>query len=209
MRQKWFIAILASILAGWSFVVQADEQPEQLYQIEIIVSSHITRDALGSEYWPWLPPPAIPPGAVELTDQQLLAQSQWVLKSTEQLLKHNNNPVLLHLAWQESATDLRKGKIFHLIGGQDYGNNLYQVNGTLAIRLERYFSIHFNLQFLMPREQIQNLNLTNIVSNPDNTYATFKIDENLRMRSNELNYLDHPLYGILIEIIPSPPPDSQ
>lgn len=192
--------ILAFLLIGWNISsFAADTDPA--YQIEIIVFSHITHEGLQSEYWPALPPLTISPKAVELTGDQLLPQTQWLLNPAQQLLEKNQYSVLLHLAWQQSAAALRAGQIIHLSGGDIYEDKYSQVNGILAIRLERYFSVHTNLQFLMPWASLQNLNLPNISQSPGNPYMTFNINEHLRMRSNELNYIDHPLYGILIKIV--------
>lgn len=191
---------LGLLLLCWCLISVAAD-PDQLYQIEIVVFSHITEAGLRSEYWPLLPPAAISATAINLTDDQILPQSQWALKPTDQLLKRNNYVILLHLAWQEPAADARQGQIIHLTGGETYAGNLPEVNGSLAIRLEHYFNLHVNLRFILPWQNIQEMNLTNI-AHDNNPYVTFKINERLRLRSNELNYIDHPLYGMLIKIIP-------
>lgn len=177
-------------------------EPDPSYQIELIIFSHINEEGLRSEHWPLLPAQKITKNAVELSEDQLIPESQWLLKSSEQLLKHNNNTILLHTAWQESALEARKLNIIHLTGGETYPDDLRQLNGTISISLDRYFNIHFNLRFLMPWDNIKDLNLINIAPENGNPYISFKINAQLRMRSNELNYIDHPLYGILIKIIP-------
>ncbi len=164
------------------------------YQIEIIVYSHMTEAGLKSEYWPELPPMTIQPDTLELSAEQILPENNWRLKEIHRKLENNHYPILLHIAWQESADDLRKGRIIHLAGGVTYNNDRRQMDGTFSIFLQRYFNAHFNLRFL------QNIVYDNNES--ENSFLSFKINENLRMRSNELNYIDHPLYGILIQINP-------
>jgi hypothetical protein len=203
---KRFLSVVGVFLFSWCTYAQAVE-PEQFYQIEVIVFSHINNEGLGSEYWPALPPQAVNPNAIVMPDDQWLAQTQWKLQSVDQSLKRNNYSVLMHRAWLETAANLRKNKTIRLTGGEDFGNNLYQVSGTMAILLERYFNIYFNLRFLIPWEQLQSLNLTNI--DHHGPYAEFKMEQPLRMRSNELNYIDHPLYGIFVEIIPATQPQAQ
>lgn len=176
----------------WHFCSWAAD-PDQIYQVEVVIFSHITEAGLRSEYWPVPPPLTISPLAVTLSGDQILPKSAWDLKSTQQLLGRNN-PILLHIAWEESATEARKGRIIHV--------TTPQVDGTVAIRLERYFSVHFNLRFTLPWDQIKDYNLQNIAHDNDNPYIAFTLNEYLRMRSNEINYIDHPLYGILIKIIP-------
>lgn len=181
----------------------ADEN-DQFYQIEVVIFSHITPDGLASEYWPLSPPPIIPPTAIELTNYPLLPASHHVLKQEVHLLENNNYTILFDSAWTVSANDARKGLVFHLIGNDGESDNDpgHKLNGILAMRLLRYFSIHFNLTFLMPWDDIQNLNLKNITHYNNAPFLSFQIDDRLRMRSNELNYIDHPLYGVLIKIVP-------
>lgn len=173
------------------------------YQVELIVFSHINSAALKSEYWPVAPPLTIPENTLNLANEQILSEKQWQLKPLHKLLLQNQYPVLLHLAWRQSNSSLQQGVRIHLVGGDVYGDQVSQLNGTLYIHLERYFNLHFDLQFLLPWSNIQNLHLENITHASDDDYMEFNINEKLRMRSSELNYIDHPLYGILIEIFPT------
>jgi Peptidoglycan-binding protein, CsiV len=193
------LVLLSVWLCLWAGAAEADN-----YQIEIIIFSHITEAGLRSEYWPALPPQSISAKAIELPAAQLGGEADWQLKTLHESLKRNHYPVLLHWNWQESADSLRQGQLIHLTGGNHYEDNLWQVNGTLFIRLEHYFNIHFNLRFFMPWLDIQDMNLANFSHNNEETYFSFKMNERLRIRSNELNYIDHPLYGILMKITPMP-----
>ncbi len=199
-RCRIFQLALFLLLSCWNLSGFAADA-EQLYQIEIIVFSHVTNEALQSEYWPVQPPLTLAPNVKELTNDQLLPQTQWQLQSIQQILTKNKYPILLHLAWTLPTSNARQGQIIHLTN-KGVTNNSTQVNGTVAVRLERYFSVHFNLQFLMPWEAIKDLNLNTITHNDANANVAFVIDQRLRMRSDELNYIDHPLYGVLVKIIP-------
>ncbi len=191
---KWLLLFLFS----WSLTALAVE-PDQVYQFEIIIYSHINEASLRSEYWPSPASLKIPANAMELSDEAL-NESQWLLKPTDQILKRNNNTLLLHAAWQLSAADAQKGVVLHINGGKNYEGHDQELNGFLAINLDRYFNLNFNLRFLLPWENVQNLNLNNIDKDPENPYIVFSIDKKLRMRSNELNYIDHPLYSVLFKI---------
>lgn len=186
------LAFLGGLLWLFSPLASFAQNPSA-YQIEVIVYSHITEAGLKSESWPLLPPAIISPNTVELSEDQILPESSWRLRNAHLKLENNHYPVLLHIAWLETANELRKKKIIHLVGGTTYQEER-QMDGTLAISLDRYFNLHFNLRFLMPWNSVKD--------NNQNPYFSFKIDESLRMRSNELNYIDHPLYGILIQITP-------
>ncbi|MBS0351525.1 MAG: hypothetical protein JSR33_10145, partial [Proteobacteria bacterium] len=51
-------------------------------------------------------------------------------------------------------------------------------------------------------QSLNNGNLTNIEHYSNQADVRFNLIQNLRMKSEELNYIDHPLYGVLIKIIP-------
>ena len=171
--------------------------PDPLYQFEVIIYSHITTEALQSEYWPSVPPLAIPNNAIELSDDQIVPSSQWQLSSTQKFLEKNNYQILIHRAWQAHASSLKQPQIIHL--------STTQANGFITISLERYFNLDFDFEFLLPWANIQNLNLTNVTHQDNDPNLRFNLTADLRMRSNELNYIDHPLYGILVKIIPLDP----
>ena len=131
-----------------------------------------------------------PVSAIELIPEQILPPSQWRLKNIQQVLLNNHNPMILHIAWQEESMGMKTKRLFHLTGGETYSNELMQMNGVLSLNLQRYFDINFFLQFLMP------------VDSTNKALVRYNLTQKLRMRSNELNYIDHPLYGIFIEIFP-------
>ena len=48
-----------------------------------------------------------------------------------------------------------------------------------------------------------------IIEQPQARYLTVKMDQPRRMRKNELHYLDHPLFGLLIRLTPFTPPVTE
>lgn len=181
----FFLLCLTSV--GWAYSPSA-------YQIEIIIFSHITDEGLRSEYWTTPPPLKVSPDAVKLSSDQILPERDWRLQSVHRQLAHNQYPVLLHLAWVESANNLKHGQVVELSSDE--------MEGIAAIRLEHYFQVRFNCRFFLPWETIADKNLPNLTHENNSDTVSFKINESFRMRSNELNYVDHPLYGILIQITP-------
>ncbi len=74
------------------------------------------------------------------------------------------------------------------------------ISGTVKIVLERYLHLYTDLVYHKPNTiQIQPASETVNASNPP---EAFIIREHRRMRSKELHYIDHPLVGILIKIVP-------
>ena len=129
----------------------------------------------------------------------------------------------MHLAWQQQVNTPSEAKAIQLYGGAGYSANgatpidnpdesvpfhqsaKWQVNGQVKVSVNRYFNLHFNLTFSEPLQLIQSLDSKNYFSNIQTPYITFQLNQNRRTRSNELNYIDYPLYGLLFEVkkIPS------
>lgn len=82
-----------------------------------------------------------------------------------------------------------------------------QIDGTLTLSLGRYLHIHTDLIY---RRLVQN-NSLRTRGNPmaagadfgDGTQVmSFRMNQHRKMRSRELHYLDHPMFGMLIEVTP-------
>ena len=63
----------------------------------------------------------------------------------------------------------------------------------------RYIDLKFNLLFAQPLSTISG---ANDYSNTQGRFAYFRLQQNRRMRSRELNYIGHPLYGVLVKVVP-------
>jgi hypothetical protein len=88
-------------------------------------------------------------------------------------------------------------------------NTPASISGTVKIVLERYLHLYTDLVYTPTntRNQITTANIADSTARPQDNLrsqapAQFKIQLHRRMRSKELHYLDHPLLGILIKIIP-------
>ena len=197
---------------------------ERTYQIEVIVFSHITAQGLKSEKWSWTPTQYVPTqSTIDLApggdaDFSALPKNDFFLAPEQRLLSRNSKyHVLLHLAWQQRIPHPRHAQPVHIFGGNIYNSSgkvigtaqygqqpynsgvIWQVNGTITPSLIRYIDLKFNLLFAQPLSTIPN------VSNYNNTqgqFAYFRLQQTRRMRSHELNYIGHPLYGVLVKIVP-------
>lgn len=140
----------------------------------------------------------------------------------KRLQQHSDYRVLTHIGWQQSLPDNAKdATVIHFYGGDGYSANgaidnfdlsqsqpyksehTWQVNGTLQLYADHYINSRFNVAFSIPTSELQHLN-TNVLN--DNTthdaLSTIILKQSRRMKSNELNYIDHPAYGILIKVTP-------
>lgn len=186
----------------------------RVYQIEMIIFSHLTRQSLTQEQWPLLNVADfnINRGVTLQTadmvanpsdDYVLLPARDYLLKRTQQRLdKQPPYKTIAHLAWRQTVVSPQDADTIHLTEGKTYGNDQYQLQGNIRISVKRYLNVSFNLLFAEPTSE-----LTTIADNAD-TFANqgkltyFHLAQTRRMRSKELNYIDFPLYGILIKITP-------
>lgn len=77
-----------------------------------------------------------------------------------------------------------------------------EINGTLLLSRARYLHVWADLVFTEPLDQVPGAD----PSTPPATLAHFRMQQHRRMRSGELHYLDHPLFGLLIQVTPYTPP---
>ncbi|MBU1558788.1 MAG: peptidoglycan binding protein CsiV [Gammaproteobacteria bacterium] len=202
-----------------------------LYQVNIIVFRHITNEALTSEQWPnQLITPDLR-NALDLKplDQTILNDEQNLFgvdryqalpdnqiglkKEIYRLSRHSDYQILLKTSWVQPITSIRYARWVHVHGGQTYDatgqaieadpdNALiapyWEIDGKIRIGQQHYYEIDAQLTLTEP---LASLGLDNNGST-DNALTSFPLKAHQRTRLNEINYLDHPLFGTLIQIIP-------
>lgn len=179
------------------------------YHVELIVFAHAEPFAIQQEQWAPLRPENfnfknIPYLNENSESSNILPTSQYILNREEELLTQTQRyRILLHTAWCQTF-DNSKPQQWRLQGGRSFTiNNIsqWEMDGTISLKIKKYFEIETNLLFTAPLSE-----LTQYVKNSDNfnkddlIYFNFK--QMCRMRSNELNYMDYPLYGLVIKIVP-------
>ncbi len=209
----------------------------KLYQVNIIVFSHITSSALSSETWPnKLINPNVN-GTIDLLGQQnigayqLLSNDQFGLQN--ELNKLNSDSkyrVLLTMSWTQPMSSSRGAKWIHIYGGQPYDqagqpiNNYaltqtattslagdptqatpayWEINGRIKVSFQTFYQIYTRLYLTEPESLMTGSGDKNPAGNFQPTpLITFDLNENRHTRLNKLNYIDHPLFGVLIKITP-------
>ena len=197
--------LLAGILLVTLCMLLSPGAPAQdkWFQVEVIVFERLDDDALSAESWP--PDPGRPPvdDSIELVAAgetpgeetatfayRLLDRSQLNLRDSYGGLRYSNafRP-LLHYAWRQPGLRQRHARWVHLFvppdGEGGFAAAAPRVDGTLRVYLSRY--LHVDADLLYRRRGVE---------------TPFRLQTSRRMRSGELHYLDHPLFGVLILIKP-------
>ena len=157
--------------------------------------------------------------AAKIASYQILPNFNFSLTNiNRKLIQSRGYNVIMHIAWQQSLTDPHDAKWVHIFGGAGYDNDgnvitqdmdgsatydqaqHWQVDGLLRLDTVRYINTRYNLYFAAPTSQIQDYSTTDNFADVDGPLVYFKFDQFRRMRSDELNYVGHPLYGVLINI---------
>ena len=125
--------------------------------------------------------------------------------------------LMLHQSWTQPITS--KETPILLQGGEQYGAD-FELEGTLNVRKSRFLHISTDLWFvrfnktLMPQ---QDWGTHPLISDfPDLIKAAingetfdagnrYQMTEQRRLRSNEAHYLDHPQFGLIVQIRPVEP----
>lgn len=159
----------------------------------------------------------------------LLPKEQFNLTAERQQLQRSSQyRVLYHNGWYQPVAQTRKPKQIKINAGEILDNGMHELEGYLAVGRGRY--LHFRPDIYLSKT-VNNADqgstpLTASTATPDtvNTTAsaalssastaaaslfpvvpeilTVNLNQARRMRSEELHYIDHPLMGILIEVLP-------
>lgn len=205
------------------------------YAVELIVYSLLQADA-NRESWPEQPGRPTLDESVELTarlglDEEgsgdtphaftsLRAEDFTLGREMSRLRRSKLYRPVLHLGWRQPGLDRKEARAVHISGGAQApprGSSTVgttNVEGTVKVWRGRYLHVAVDLLFglELERQSLAPASAANpgLSSVPSDHYAYFRLREHRRMRSRELHFLDHPMFGVLVQITPveRAPPDA-
>jgi len=198
IKQRLIKIVLICLLLGVAFnVLAASNRP---YQIEVVVFEQLNPNQSNpiSVY----PASMVPDFAntIQLSNSRqkmynLLPDSDFTLnKEVKKLMRSGQYKVLLHIAWRQMINGPRSSRAVHIQGPQ--------LNGTIKVSRLNFIDLTANLWLTLP---VSNLSNIRIVDNGNGesfpSLISLHLKQTRRMRSNELNYLDHPVFGMLVKVI--------
>lgn len=177
------------------------------YKIEVIVFENMSLKGWTEEYWP---------EDIELpvTSQSTSVYNQnkkplWIRSSSQELGNHaakmrrNGYRVIFHEAWTQLAYPNKKSHKVLIEGSNNYGSNLL---GTVRLYKTRYAHVDFDLELerRIPAKVLETFVQNQKLSTHDTLPAhwRFNLKESRKIRPGELHYLDHPIFGALVQITP-------
>lgn len=214
-------------------VITIQCQAKSIYQVEMIIFSHLTPTALNSESWPLLSSPAInlshawglTPSKAEVTNSNeaktytLLPNYDFKQNAVaEKLLKDPKYQVILHVAWRQPLTSAKHARWVHIYGGKGYSEEgdlalssidgatpytdarYWQIDGVVRFDVHRYINSSYNLFMGVPTGKIREMNKNDHFNDTNSQLMYFNLNQNRRMKSKELNFIGHPLFGALVYV---------
>lgn len=166
------------------------------YDIDIVIFSHITPQTLQSENWPILDN-----NIIRKFDQNVQPNN---IKPTYQLQREKNV-----LQRTPGYSVLYSGSFRYTWNAEGSSITIPIKNdllaGNIIVELGHYFDVHADLLLPEPTTALQKIDTRGFFSHWNQSLFYFQLNQNRRMRSRELNYLESPLLGVLIKMNPVQP----
>ena len=236
IQKKICFLICAIVLAQHNTVAQETQNApvnhERLYQVELIVFSRNDNN-VQKETWPNNITLTYPNNVISLSPAGTNNPDEFtMLSNNERLLntqaasiaKSGSYTLLFHQAWQQMIV-AQKTSI--LINGGKTVNGHQELEGSIDLSVGQFLKLKTNLwltQFSL-RTEADTKNVwpelplkpnsftadTTSTTEPTTHYVSriVKINQQRSMRSQEVHYIDHPLLGVIIKIIPVEPSNTK
>lgn len=131
-----------------------------------------------------------------------LGKSFYALNNVSYTLDHSRAySVLFHRAWRQVAYDRNEAVAYPVHSIIENGEN--SIEGTVKLMRERYLHLDMDL-FLMS----SNGDTGVLYSDDAHNVPLFELREKRRIKSTELQYFDHPRFGVIARVTPYIPEDK-
>lgn len=184
---------LLILVLGLAVMLPFSAHAEPWYEIEVIIFENLAAGRAG-ETWPEQGAPAATPGTMELRPAdpgssgslqayQMLGRGELELADVAARLSNSKQyRVLRHFGWQQPLQERERATAVLVPDAGGRG----RVLGTITPSLSRY--LHLAADVILP-------------GGPDGTGASqtrgFRLTESRRIRASELQYFDHPRFGVI------------
>lgn len=188
------------------------------YQVEIVAFSQIPYGEKQAETWPLIPAFSQPEQSIQLVPPEVYQQSiatqanQLPLVSADQFnlntevlhLSHNPNYELIgHTAWLQPISADSSLPV-HI----QASNNTTTLDALVYLSKKHFVQLRINAVASIANQALSN-NFLQQQQNSIDGATRFALQKTLRMKTNELNYIDSPFFGILLKISAHAPPKQQ
>lgn len=183
-------------LTAWLYAASASAEASW-YRVEIVVFANTEATAGREEAWPAANTEPLPANARHLGPAgsggayAMVPGSELKLGGVVDALRRSGSrKPLLHIGWKQPVMERGKAQPVVIEGGpRRYladGRSAAEIVGTLLLTRSRFLHVWPELHY----------------TTQDMGGATYTMQDHRRMRSGELHYIDHPMFGLLILCTP-------
>lgn len=156
--------------------------------------------------------------------QRLDDDAKTLREALQHLRRIDRYRPLFHEVWQQPMQSRGRSPAILITGGDAYGSH-FELEGTIKLSVERYLHIDTDLWLHrfepnfgqtstfqvpeLPTNTVTDMLLGDsyspfslIIDEPYNVARTVTLRQSRRMRSGEIHYLDHPLFGVIVLVTP-------
>jgi len=218
------LVICLSFISTLSYAI-AQTNGEKWYRVEVLVIESKDKSALAEE-WPLNPGKPLLTNALSIDNEpnanvSILGDKELTLGRSKKRLQQNYR-LIMHKGWRQTISDKATAHNIHLVGGQNYaaGGIHNEVDGVIKLSTDRYMNVDADLLFHKPMKLAPGTTVElgvapenqgtarfeqadqNWQSDPQARLQAFRLKESSRLKADEVHYIDHPLYGIIIVVSP-------
>ncbi len=146
-------------------------------------------------------------------------KESWNLNQEQSTLeKLPEYKVILHMAWIQPLVNKENSRYVHILGGQAFDNNgneiritqedilwdpedkYWAVDGSIRVSEGRYLQMDMNIYITQPIDSIPEYIKSQMNPVGALNLLSFKVQQNRKIHLNQLNYFDHPVFGVLLSV---------
>ncbi len=194
--------ILILSIALISSIAKAEETAEkaEIFKVEIIVFENLAQKGWVEEYWPQDIDLINTNRAINTT--ALSRHSNMLNGAKSRMTRAAGYNILFHKSWLINAQPRSKTQPI-LINTNPQSAQQSSLNGYLHFYKERF--VHVDIKLDLDKKIPTTIKekfakQQNIPINELPNFWQFQIKESRKIRSNQLHYIDHPLFGALVQI---------
>lgn len=218
---------ISLLIISLLFVLPAQADEPRSYTVEVVVFEHLDMTARQNEQWPnqaalTLPSPLVELGSgteSKLGFRQLSRNNLHLVQEVRLLEESKNYRVLIHTGWRQTGLEAANAIPVHIKrdlpplaeAPAGYDNTAKLLDGTIKIVLSRYLHAEVDLQYrdtataaaITPTPTPLPLALpadAKLIATK--TTPVYALKQSRKMRSKELHYIDSPVLGMLVQILP-------
>jgi hypothetical protein len=198
MSKNKLILILLTLLLIKAPLVQAEKLP--IFKVEIIIFESLALKGWTEEHWPIDIDKIDTKNAIYLPS--LPKTSNLLNQQAKKMTRRMGYNILLHKSWLVEAKSEKNARPI-LLRVEPISEYSSSIDGQLTFYKSRYPHIKLNLELerIIPEKikeifsKQQNIELEYLPS-----FWKFQLKESRKINSNQLHYIDHPLFGALVQI---------